>query len=100
MDFRNISEQAEHYVRSYFDEHPNDTLLYHNLYHTERVVKAAKQIGQHYQLNDTDFFIIRVASWFHDIGYLKGVYHMKDDGTLATQQNEIAYQVKQTLLGR
>ncbi len=33
-----------------------------------------------------------------DIGYLKGVYHMKDDGTLATQQNEIAYQVKQTLL--
>jgi hypothetical protein len=35
-----------------------------------------------------------------DIGYLKGVYHMKDDGTLATQQNEIAYQVKQTLLGR
>jgi predicted metal-dependent HD superfamily phosphohydrolase len=72
MDFRNISEQAEHYVRSYFDEHPNGTLLYHNLYHTERVVKAAKQIGQHYQLNDTDFFIIRVAAWFHDIGYLKG----------------------------
>jgi hypothetical protein len=35
-----------------------------------------------------------------DLGYLKGVYHMKDDGTLATQQNEIAYQVKQTLLGR
>jgi predicted metal-dependent HD superfamily phosphohydrolase len=72
MDFRNISEQAEQYVRSYFDEHPNDTLLYHNIYHTERVVKAAKQIGQHYQLNDTDFFIIRVAAWFHDIGYLKG----------------------------
>ena len=72
MDFRNISEQAEHYVRSYFDEHPNGTLLYHNLYHTERVVKAAKQIGQHYQLNDTDFFIIKVAAWFHDIGYLKG----------------------------
>jgi predicted metal-dependent HD superfamily phosphohydrolase len=72
MDFRNISEQAEHYVRSYFDEHPNGTLLYHNLFHTERVVKAAKQIGQHYQLNDTDFFIIKVAAWFHDIGYLKG----------------------------
>jgi len=35
-----------------------------------------------------------------DLGYLKGIYHMKDDGVLATQQNEIAYQVKQTLLGR
>jgi predicted metal-dependent HD superfamily phosphohydrolase len=72
MDFRNISEQAEHYVRYYFEEHPSGTLLYHNLYHTERVVKAAKQIGQHYQLDDPDSFIIRVAAWFHDIGYLKG----------------------------
>jgi hypothetical protein len=35
-----------------------------------------------------------------DFGYLKGVYHMTDDGTLAVQQNEIAYQVKQQLLGR
>ena len=31
---------------------------------------------------------------------LKGIYHMIDDGTLTVQQNEIAYQVKQTLLGR
>jgi hypothetical protein len=35
-----------------------------------------------------------------DLGYLKGVYHMTDDGTLMVQQNEIAYQVKQALLGR
>ena len=35
-----------------------------------------------------------------DLGYLKGVYHMTDDGTLTVQQNEIAYQVKQQLLGR
>jgi hypothetical protein len=35
-----------------------------------------------------------------DLGYLKGVYHMMDDGTLAIQQNQIAYQVKQGLLGR
>jgi hypothetical protein len=35
-----------------------------------------------------------------DLGYLKGVYHMTDDGALSVQQNEIAYQVKQQLLGR
>jgi hypothetical protein len=35
-----------------------------------------------------------------DLGYLRGVYHMRDDGTLTVQQNEIAYQVKQALLGR
>ena len=35
-----------------------------------------------------------------DLGYLKGVYHMKDDDALIFQQDQIAYQVKQALLGR
>jgi predicted metal-dependent HD superfamily phosphohydrolase len=35
-------------------------------------VEAARQIGQHYQLNDADFFTVVVAAWFHDLGYLNG----------------------------
>jgi hypothetical protein len=35
-----------------------------------------------------------------DLGYLRGVYRMTDDGTLGMQQHEIALQVKQTLSGR
>lgn len=72
MDYRSISEQAEHYVRSYFDAHSDERLFYHNLHHTERVVSAAGGIGQHYQLSDTDSFIVRIAAWFHDIGYFTG----------------------------
>lgn len=72
MDYSNISEQAQHYVRSYFDAHVNEKLYYHNRRHTEQVVEAAMQIGQHYQLNDVDFFTVIVAAWFHDIGYLTG----------------------------
>ena len=72
MEYKTILEQAQHYVRSYFDHHVNEKLVYHNLKHTERVVEAAKQIGQHYQLSDADFFTVTVAAWFHDIGYLSG----------------------------
>jgi predicted metal-dependent HD superfamily phosphohydrolase len=72
MDYRSISEQAEHYVRSYFDAHPDHRLFYHNLHHTERVARAAGEIGRHYQLGETDFFIVRTAAWFHDIGYFTG----------------------------
>jgi HD superfamily phosphodiesterase len=72
MEYSTILEQAEHYVRSYFDHHVNEKLYYHNLKHTERVVAAATQIGQHYQLNDADFFTVTTAAWFHDIGYLTG----------------------------
>jgi HD superfamily phosphodiesterase len=72
MEYSTILEQAEHYVRSYFDKHVNEKLYYHNIKHTERVAEAATQIGQHYQLNDVDFFTVTVAAWFHDIGYLAG----------------------------
>jgi predicted metal-dependent HD superfamily phosphohydrolase len=72
MDYRSITEQAQHYVRTYFDTHADDKLIYHNLYHTEQVVKAATQIARHYNLNETDLFIVQVAAWFHDIGYLTG----------------------------
>jgi len=72
MDYRSITEQAQHYVRTYFDTHADDQLIYHNLYHTEQVVKAATQIARHYNLNETDLFIVQVAAWFHDIGYLTG----------------------------
>ena len=72
MEYSTILEQAQHYVRSYFDHHVNEKLHYHNLKHTERVVESATQIAQHYQLNDEDFFTVTVAAWFHDIGYLTG----------------------------
>jgi predicted metal-dependent HD superfamily phosphohydrolase len=72
MDYRSITEQAQHYVRTYFDTHADDQLIYHNLYHTQQVVKAAIQIARHYNLNETDLFIVQIAAWFHDIGYLTG----------------------------
>jgi predicted metal-dependent HD superfamily phosphohydrolase len=72
MDYNIILEQAQHYVKSYFDNHVNERLVYHNIKHTEMVVDAARQIGQHYQLNDADFFTVVVAAWFHDLGYFTG----------------------------
>ena len=72
MDYNNIQEQVKHYVRSFFDSHADEGLLYHNRTHTEKVVEAAIAIGQHYQLDEKDFFIVNVAAWFHDLGYYKG----------------------------
>ncbi|HWK03978.1 MAG TPA: Pycsar system effector family protein [Puia sp.] len=72
MDYNNIQEQVKHYVRSFFDLHVDERMLYHNRTHTEKVVEAAIAIGQHYQLDEKDFFTVNVAAWFHDIGYYKG----------------------------
>ncbi|HTI09386.1 MAG TPA: Pycsar system effector family protein [Puia sp.] len=72
MDYNNILEQARRYVRSFFDTHGDEKIIYHNRTHTEKVAQAAMMIAQHYQLNEKDFFIVNVAAWFHDIGYYKG----------------------------
>ncbi len=57
------------YVTKYYQHHSNDALYYHNLQHTEFVVNAVQQIGNHYKLSEEDFFIVNTAAWFHDIGY-------------------------------
>ena len=72
MDYTSIQEQAQQYVRSYFDSHVNEQLIYHNRVHTEKVVEAASKIGHHYQLSDREYFIVVVAAWFHDLGYFQG----------------------------
>ncbi|GAB3355634.1 hypothetical protein GCM10027566_17970 [Arachidicoccus ginsenosidivorans] len=59
--------QAE--VQAFFEQHQEEKRAYHNLAHTQAVVAAAKQIGDHYQLNDQDFEVVQIAAWFHDIGY-------------------------------
>jgi predicted metal-dependent HD superfamily phosphohydrolase len=72
MDYTSILEQVRHYVKSLFDTQVNGKLFYHNLDHTQSVAEKAGMIAQHYQLNDADFFIVNVAAWFHDSGYLTG----------------------------
>lgn len=72
MDYHIIGEQAEHYVRTFFEAHDVKKFIYHNLYHTRKVVEAGSKIGHHYHLQDRELFIVTVAAWFHDIGYLQG----------------------------
>ncbi|CAN5526290.1 hypothetical protein BH11BAC3_BH11BAC3_39720 [soil metagenome] len=69
MDYHSLSEQVKQYSLSFFKSRQNDQLTYHDIVHTEGVLKAAIQIGNHYQLNDQDFFVVTTAAWFHDMGY-------------------------------
>jgi predicted metal-dependent HD superfamily phosphohydrolase len=72
MNYKVLLEQIAHHVLSIFDEHPHHhELHYHNKAHTQFVVDSAIQIANHYQLGDSDFFIVIAAAWFHDTGYSK-----------------------------
>jgi len=69
MEFHPLLQKTENFIHEYFRQEVQQPLAYHNLSHTESVVKAATQIANHYQLADLDFFIVSVSAWFHDMGY-------------------------------
>lgn len=72
MNYLQFTEEIRRHVLSVFLSHPDSGHVYHNLEHTESVVKHATEIAEHYLLNSEDLFIITAAAWFHDIGYLTG----------------------------
>ncbi|WP_316798262.1 Pycsar system effector family protein [Pedobacter frigidisoli] len=106
MNYKQLQEDAENYVTDYFHTHHDPRLVYHNLEHTNEVVAAARQIANHYQLNEKDFFTVTVAAYFHDTGYFEDLVNHEQkgaelaDGFLAEHQidQEIRNQVKQSIL--
>jgi predicted metal-dependent HD superfamily phosphohydrolase len=72
IDYAGKAERVKQYLLPFFAAHANEHFLYHNLEHTKTVVAAAEQIGNHYQLNPRDLFIVTSAAWFHDSGYFIG----------------------------
>lgn len=72
MDQNEIIDKAESHVRKLYDTLANENFVYHNLEHVELVVKAARQISEHYNLHGQNYRAVLVAAWFHDVGYLFG----------------------------
>ncbi|MGY4537357.1 putative metal-dependent HD superfamily phosphohydrolase [Mucilaginibacter sp. UYNi724] len=75
MNYPELLHQIREYALSYYKAHGDDKLYYHDKGHTEGMVAAAMQIGNHYQLNDRDFFIVQATAWFHDLGYMVDMEH-------------------------
>lgn len=85
MNYVELSKKVQDHVQSVFRSQKDKSFIYHNLTHTQSVVKSASQIANHYQLNERDFFIVTAAAWFHDAGYFADPKnHEAKSGELAT----------------
>ncbi|WP_026461565.1 Pycsar system effector family protein [Adhaeribacter aquaticus] len=58
------------YVRKIYVQNPRKEFTYHNLKHTEEVVRMADVIAGQFSLTETDYLALLIAAWFHDVGYL------------------------------
>ncbi len=67
-----IIEQAESFATDLLTNSLDKKYLYHNLIHTQRVVKSTKEIVNSLDLDSEDIEALILATWLHDTGYIKG----------------------------
>lgn len=67
-----LLQNAEQYVRQLFATLDEEAFTYHNIAHTESVVRASAAMADYYQLSSEDRLALMLAAWFHDTGYTKG----------------------------
>ena len=65
------------FVSRLFQQYQTPIHVYHNLYHTKTVALRANEIALNYSLTEKEFFIVASAAWFHDVGHLFGLPHMR-----------------------
>jgi Predicted HD superfamily hydrolase len=70
MDHNKIYKKIEEYVTGLFHQMHVPTLVFHDLEHTQNVVKHTQEIAGHYNVSENDMLILFTSAWFHDTGHL------------------------------
>ncbi len=68
-----IIQKTEVFVVDLLTNKLNPKYLYHNLRHTQRVVKSTKEILNSYGLKGKEEEHLILAAWLHDTGYTRGI---------------------------
>ncbi len=64
--------KTEKFVVELLSKELNPNYLYHNLRHTQRVVKSTKELLESCALSVKEKEALELAAWLHDTGYTKG----------------------------
>lgn len=68
-----ILNKTQQFVVELLTTQLDKNFLYHNLRHTQRVVKSTKELLDSCSLSNQEKEILELAAWFHDTGYTKGI---------------------------
>ena len=66
-----LIEKTEKFVFDLFKNELDQTFIYHNHTHTERVLKSVREIIENTDINDEDAEVLELAALLHDTGYTK-----------------------------
>ena len=81
-----LIEKASNFVTHLLNNSLPDSCLYHNLVHTQRVLKSTKEIIENTSLSEEDKEILLSTALFHDTGYIHGAEnHEVESAKIATK---------------
>ncbi|MEQ8704351.1 MAG: DUF5706 domain-containing protein [Phaeodactylibacter sp.] len=66
-----IIAEAEQYVKRFYEEHFQNNLPFHDYEHFVNVANAVQLIGEAYELDAGELEVLKLAAWFHDLGYFE-----------------------------
>lgn len=87
MENQEVLKDVADYVTGLFEQYQRIKLAYHNLTHTQNVVRRAGEIAANFSLSDTELLIVTVAAWFHDTGQLAGGPKKHEDRSVAIMKS-------------
>ncbi|CAM1360258.1 Phosphohydrolase [Tenacibaculum soleae] len=70
---KNLLIEAENFVIHLLNEKLTSSFVYHNVFHTQRVVEKAKELVEGMQIDEASANKLLLAAWFHDTGYIKQI---------------------------
>jgi predicted metal-dependent HD superfamily phosphohydrolase len=81
-----ILSKTEQFATNLLSNKLDEKYLYHNLRHTQRVVKSTKELLDNHTLEGADKEALELAAWLHDTGYTKGFEdHEESSCTIAKE---------------
>ena len=81
-----ILQNTKNHVVTLLTKELDSNYLYHNLRHTQRVVKSTKELSNACAISDKEKEVLEIAAWFHDTGYTVGTKdHEKNSCIIATK---------------
>lgn len=91
-----IVQKAEEFVTDLLVNKLDPKFLYHNLKHTQRVVKSTKELIDHHELSHEENEQLLLAAWFHDTGYTTGTKNHEETSSTVAKSflSEAGYDAK------
>lgn len=79
-----LINETENFVTKYINDHLDTSFVYHNIAHTQRVVRKVYELieDKSITINDNEKQQLVIAAWFHDTGFAKTIKNHEEESIL------------------